>query len=378
MERTLRASGSGSGGRAVVLALLPRIAITTPFPLLFITAHSFKTLSLRLSLHPVPYYAISDMPHTATRNIDTVIDGQLYIGNLSAAKSIDLRLQYGITHIVSVCQDYPLQGPNHMVIPVQDNEYDDILIYLPGACHFIRNAIEGRGRVLVHCLMGISRSATVVASYLMATRHISVQKALFTIKRARPIIQPNYGFIKELHAFEACHYAPSPTDLTYRAWKRRHRQDVTAFLNSLSDQTIIIPERLSLSSDFPTDSEQAACLVTYLGLTHCLSLSPSATFPNNIGLTYNHIEIPQSNKMALLLALPSICRYIQDALDNRGRILVHCLTETTAAIVACAYRKSPLCPLFCRSWPSSYVESARFLPAGLQDLTRGASSVQRD
>jgi dual specificity phosphatase 12 len=171
----------------------------------------------------------------------------------------------------------------------------------------------------------------------MATRHVSVQKALFTIKRARPKIQPNYGFIKELHAFEACHYAPSPTDLTYRAWKRRHRQDVTAFLNSLSDQTVIIPEKLSLSSDFPTDSEQAASLVTYLGLTHCLSLSPSATFPNNIGLKYNHIEIPQSNKMALLLALPSICRYIQDALDNRGRILIHCLTETTAAIVVCAY-----------------------------------------
>lgn len=92
-------------------------------------------------------------------------------------------------------------------------------------------------------------------------------------------------------------------------------------------------------SDFPTDPERAACLVTYLGLTHCISLSPSATFPPNIGLKHNHVEIPQSNKAVLLLALPAICNYIQDALDNRGRILVHCLTESTAAIVACAYRK---------------------------------------
>jgi dual specificity phosphatase 12 len=74
-----------------------------------------------------------------------------------------------------------------------------------------------------------------------------------------------------------------------------------------------------------------------LGFTHCLSLSPSAAFPNNIGLKHNHIEIPQSNKAGLLLALPVIRKTIQDVLDNRGRILLHCLTESTAAIVVCAY-----------------------------------------
>jgi len=277
------------------------------------------------------------MPDTATRNIDTIIDGQLYIGNFAAAKSVDLRRRFAITHIVSVCPDHPLQGPNHMIIPVQDSEYADILIHLPDACRFIQNALDDGGRVLVHCHMGISRSATVIAAYLMSSRHVPVHKALAIIKRARPQIQPNYGFIKELHAFEACHYSLSPSDATYRAWKRRHRQDVTSFLNSLSDTTTIIPEKLSLSSDFPMDPERAACLVTYLGLTHCISLSPSATFPPNIGLKHNHVEIPQSNKAVLLLALPAICNYIQDALDNRGRILVHCLTESTAAIVACAY-----------------------------------------
>ncbi|KAH9060996.1 protein-tyrosine phosphatase-like protein [Lactarius vividus] len=277
------------------------------------------------------------MPNTANHNIDTVIDGQLYIGNLSAAKSIDLRRRFGITHIVSACPDYPLQGPNHLTIPVQDSEYEDILIHLPEACRFIRDAINGGGRVLVHCLMGISRSATIVAAYLMSARHIPTHKAIALIKRARPQVQPNYGFIKELHVFEACHYELSPTNPTYRAWKRRHRQDVTSFLNSLSDTTCIIPEKLSLSSDFPTDLEQAACLVEYLGLTHCISLSPSATIPSNIGLKHSHIEIPSSNKAALLLSLPTVCKYIQDALEHRGRVLVHCLTESTAAIVACAY-----------------------------------------
>ncbi|KAH9977614.1 protein-tyrosine phosphatase-like protein [Lactifluus volemus] len=242
------------------------------------------------------------MPITDTRNIDSIIDGQLYIGNLSAAKSVDLRR--GITHLVSVCPDYPSQGPNHLTIPVQDSEYDDILIHLPIACRFIQTALDNGGRVLVHCHMGISRSATVIAAY-------------------------------------SCNYTVSPMDPTYRTWKRRHRQDVTSFLNSLSDTTTIIPEKLSLSSGFPACPEQASCLVAYLGISHCLSLSPSATFPSNTGLKYHHIEIPQSNKAAaLLLSLPMICKYIQDAIDNRGRVLVHCLTESTAAIVVCAYLMS--------------------------------------
>lgn len=52
-----------------------------------------------------------------------------------------------------------------MVVAVQDSEYEDILIHLPGACLFIETALSCGGRVLVHCVMGISRSATVVCAY---------------------------------------------------------------------------------------------------------------------------------------------------------------------------------------------------------------------
>ncbi len=34
-------------------------------------------------------------------------------------------------------------------------------------CGFIRRAIEGKGRVLVHCAAGISRSSTLTLAYLM-------------------------------------------------------------------------------------------------------------------------------------------------------------------------------------------------------------------
>jgi dual specificity phosphatase 12 len=85
--------------------------------------------------------------------------------SLSAALSEQHRLSIGVTHILSVCPDYPSTGDNHLAIPVQDSEYEDLLVHLPRACRFIESALAGGGRVLVHCVMGISRSATVVAAY---------------------------------------------------------------------------------------------------------------------------------------------------------------------------------------------------------------------
>lgn len=70
-----------------------------------------------------------------------------------------------ITHIVSVCPDYPSTGHRHLTIPVQDSELENLLIHLSEACRFIQNALDQGGRILLHCVMGISRSITVLAAY---------------------------------------------------------------------------------------------------------------------------------------------------------------------------------------------------------------------
>ena len=85
--------------------------------------------------------------------------------SLSAALSVDQREQSGITHVISVCPNYPSTGEQHLSIPVHDTEYEDLLIHLPKTCGFIQAALDQGGKVLVHCVMGISRSTTVVAAY---------------------------------------------------------------------------------------------------------------------------------------------------------------------------------------------------------------------
>lgn len=75
-----------------------------------------------------------------------------------------------ITHIVSVGSepipaDNPASGIRHLRIRVEDVDYADLLIHLPVACRFIHDAVSTGGVVLVHCVQGLSRSATVVAAY---------------------------------------------------------------------------------------------------------------------------------------------------------------------------------------------------------------------
>jgi hypothetical protein len=85
--------------------------------------------------------------------------------SLSAALSTDVRKKFGITHVLSVCTEYSSADHNHLTIPVQDSEYEDLLIHLPRGCSFIQSALDQGGKVLVHCAMGVSRSPTMVCAY---------------------------------------------------------------------------------------------------------------------------------------------------------------------------------------------------------------------
>jgi protein-tyrosine phosphatase len=117
-------------------------------------------------------------------DLNPVIDGRLYIGryvhdhppsswttlmrrSLQVASSSSQRSALGITHVLSVCPEYPAEPEDvhHLCIPAQDSEFENLLVHLPAACSFIQNAIDGSGKVLVHCVMGVSRSATVICAY---------------------------------------------------------------------------------------------------------------------------------------------------------------------------------------------------------------------
>ncbi|KAJ7762971.1 protein-tyrosine phosphatase-like protein [Mycena metata] len=147
-----------------------------------------------------------------SNDLDAIIPDKLYVGKTSYYAYL------------SVCADaipaeLPESGFHHMRISVEDVDFVDLLIHLPSACRFIHEAVRSGGTFLVHDVERFSRSAAVVAAYLMWSQEISATKALDTIRESREHIWPNAGFQGQLVLFELCQYAPSPSNGIYQSWR---------------------------------------------------------------------------------------------------------------------------------------------------------------
>jgi len=81
-------------------------------------------------------------------------------------------------------------------------EESDLLPHWNHTWRFIAEAKKSGGKCLVHCRMGISRSAATVCAYLMKEKDFSKAEAIDYVKARRPIICPNPGFQRQLVEYE--------------------------------------------------------------------------------------------------------------------------------------------------------------------------------
>lgn len=58
------------------------------------------------------------------------------------------------------------------------------------------------GKILVHCMAGVSRSASIVLAYLVKYQSLTLREAYVVLRKARPIASPNPGFWKQLIEYE--------------------------------------------------------------------------------------------------------------------------------------------------------------------------------
>ncbi|NXV74503.1 DS13B phosphatase, partial [Atlantisia rogersi] len=132
----------------------------------------------------------------------------LYVGDLYVARDKAQLSRMGISHVVNAAagkfrintgpkfyRDLPV---DYYGIEAEDNPNFDLSIYFYPVARYIRAALNSpRGKVLVHCAMGISRSATLVLAFLMICEDMSLADAIQTVRAHRGIC-PNSGFLKQL------------------------------------------------------------------------------------------------------------------------------------------------------------------------------------
>ncbi len=153
--------------------------------------------------------------------IAEILPNQLYLTDFENAQSSLLTLQpHLVVNAAARECEYPISLIESMKahqpcseiwsLDIRDNYNCDISSYFDEVADRIHKVIcdehdeEGgskRGKVLVHCFAGKSRSATLVLAYLMKYHFHSLQSALDLVSSKREII-PNIMFVRYLLSYE--------------------------------------------------------------------------------------------------------------------------------------------------------------------------------
>lgn len=140
---------------------------------------------------------------TSPWKLPSMILPWLYLGNYeSATSSFELLQSLNISYIVNASNFYhnafERQGIKYLSVPVDDLDEEPIHSYFEEATEFLSEAKSAGKSALVHCAAGVSRSTTLVLSFLMATLSLSLSQACTLVRTSRPIVDPNSGFVKQL------------------------------------------------------------------------------------------------------------------------------------------------------------------------------------
>ncbi|CAI9558353.1 unnamed protein product [Staurois parvus] len=171
---------------------------------------------------PPPVYeleALLDSYKGGTHHVDQVFPN-LFLGDVNIARDRKQLRKMGITHILNAAHaSWEFTGDNidygpdiqYYGITIEDCPDFDISVFLRPGAKFIHNALSTPGgKVLVHCVLGKSRSATMVLAYLMIYQRFTLADAIRHISQYR-CIAPNRGFLQHLQHLE--------TELHYTLWR---------------------------------------------------------------------------------------------------------------------------------------------------------------
>ncbi|XP_061084797.1 dual specificity phosphatase 29-like [Conger conger] len=131
----------------------------------------------------------------------------LYLGDEASARDKPSLSRLGVTHIVNAAdgprrintgpQFYTDTDIQYCGVEAADHPTFHLRPFFLPTAGFIQTALAQRGKVFVHCAMGVSRSATLVLAYLMICENLTLVEAINAVRRHRDIC-PNEGFLEQL------------------------------------------------------------------------------------------------------------------------------------------------------------------------------------
>lgn len=144
-------------------------------------------------------------------NFPSRILPHLYLGNLEHANDITMLQKIGIERVLSVGErTNPMMGAagefraspkaRLLIDSIQDDGIDPLSNRIEECLQFIDEGVKLGQATLVHCRVGVSRSASICIADVIRRLNLSLEDAYLLVRarRLNVIIQPNLRFMYEL------------------------------------------------------------------------------------------------------------------------------------------------------------------------------------
>ncbi|XP_033325886.2 protein phosphatase Slingshot isoform X2 [Megalopta genalis] len=135
----------------------------------------------------------------------TEIFDHVYLGSEWNASNLEELQKNGVRHILNVTREIDNFFPGmftYLNVRVYDDEKTDLLKHWDDTFKYITKAKKEGSKVLVHCKMGVSRSASVVIAYAMKAYNWDFSQAWKHVKEKRNCIKPNNSFLLQLETYQ--------------------------------------------------------------------------------------------------------------------------------------------------------------------------------
>ncbi|CAL8282901.1 unnamed protein product [Merluccius merluccius] len=144
-------------------------------------------------------------------HLDRVLP-RIYVGDMYAAKDKRTLHAHRITHVLNAADGkfnvntgarfYRDTKITYHGVEAFDVPSFNMSRFFAPAADFIKNALSSpTAKVLVHCVMGQSRSSTLVLAYLMIHENRTLADAIRAVSAGRNI-SPNAGFLEQLRQLD--------------------------------------------------------------------------------------------------------------------------------------------------------------------------------
>ncbi|XP_075760719.1 protein phosphatase Slingshot homolog 2 isoform X4 [Pelodiscus sinensis] len=185
----------------------------------------------------------------------TQIFDHVFLGSEWNASNLEDLQNRGVRYILNVTREIDNFFPGlfeYHNIRVYDEEATDLLAYWNDTYKFISKAKKNGAKCLVHCKMGVSRSASTVIAYAMKEYGWNLDRAYDYVKERRTVTKPNPSFMRQLEEYQGILLASkqrhnklwrshSDSDLSERhepickAGLELSRKDITSSAEQLSE-----------------------------------------------------------------------------------------------------------------------------------------------